>query len=129
MVFDGSLNVERLISHRYALNSINEGIDRALHPDEESLVTEATWRDQCDHSWDIRAEMRTDESGPPLTLYPPSLYCLTTARFKRRCLHIFFKERAPGDKSISPAWKGARSAASPGRPLAWMTSRMRCCCR
>jgi len=61
-------------------------------------VTEATWRDQCDHSWDIRAEMRTDESGPPLTLYPPSLYCLTTARFKRRCLHIFFKERAPGDK-------------------------------
>jgi L-iditol 2-dehydrogenase len=37
MVFDGSLNVERLISHRYALNSINEGIDRALHPDEESL--------------------------------------------------------------------------------------------
>ncbi len=37
MVFDGSLNVERLISHRYALNDINEGIDRALHPDEESL--------------------------------------------------------------------------------------------
>jgi L-iditol 2-dehydrogenase len=37
MVFDGSLNVERLISHRYALNNINEGIDRALHPDEESL--------------------------------------------------------------------------------------------
>jgi L-iditol 2-dehydrogenase len=37
MVFDGSLNVERLISHRYALNHINEGIDRALHPDEESL--------------------------------------------------------------------------------------------
>jgi L-iditol 2-dehydrogenase len=37
MVFDGSLPVERLISHRYALNHINEGIDRALHPDEESL--------------------------------------------------------------------------------------------
>jgi L-iditol 2-dehydrogenase len=37
MVFDGSLKVERLISHRYALNNINEGIDRALHPDEESL--------------------------------------------------------------------------------------------
>lgn len=37
MVFDGSLNVERLISHRYPLNFINEGIDRALHPDEESL--------------------------------------------------------------------------------------------
>src|SRR5580692_7545293 len=37
MVFDRSLPVERLISHRYALNHINEGIDRALHPDEESL--------------------------------------------------------------------------------------------
>jgi len=37
MVFSGALNVERLISHRYALSHINEGIDRALHPDEESL--------------------------------------------------------------------------------------------
>jgi len=37
MVLGGSLPVERLISHRYALNHINEGIDRALHPDEESL--------------------------------------------------------------------------------------------
>jgi threonine dehydrogenase-like Zn-dependent dehydrogenase len=37
MVFNRELNVERLISHRCALNNINEGIDRALHPDEESL--------------------------------------------------------------------------------------------
>lgn len=37
MVFSSQLNVERLISHRYTLNHINEGIDRALHPDEESL--------------------------------------------------------------------------------------------
>lgn len=37
MVLGGSLPVERLISHRYALNHINEGINRALHPDEESL--------------------------------------------------------------------------------------------
>ena len=37
MVFSSELNIERLISHRYALNDINEGIDRALHPDEESL--------------------------------------------------------------------------------------------
>src|ERR1700733_7255418 len=37
MVFSSELNIERLISHRYALNNINEGIDRALHPDEESL--------------------------------------------------------------------------------------------
>jgi L-iditol 2-dehydrogenase len=37
MVFSGALPVEKLISHRYTLNHINEGIDRALHPDEESL--------------------------------------------------------------------------------------------
>jgi L-iditol 2-dehydrogenase len=37
LVFSGALPVDRLISHRYPLNSINEGIDRALHPDEESL--------------------------------------------------------------------------------------------
>jgi len=37
MVFSGVLPVERLISHRYPLNCIHEGIERALHPDEESL--------------------------------------------------------------------------------------------
>ncbi len=37
MVFSGALPVERLISHRYPLNYIHEGIERALHPDEESL--------------------------------------------------------------------------------------------
>ena len=42
--------------------------------------------------------MRTDESNPPLTFYPPFFYCWTTAQFKDRGLHIFFKERAPGDK-------------------------------
>jgi threonine dehydrogenase-like Zn-dependent dehydrogenase len=31
------LPVEELISHRYALNDIHEGIERALHPDTESL--------------------------------------------------------------------------------------------
>ena len=42
--------------------------------------------------------MRTDETNPPLTFYPPFFYCWTTAQFKDRGLHIFFKERAPGDK-------------------------------
>ena len=42
--------------------------------------------------------MRTDESHPPLTFYPPFFYCWTTAQFKGRGLHLFFKERAPGDK-------------------------------
>ena len=42
--------------------------------------------------------MRTDETHPPLTFYPPFLYCWTTAQFKNRGLHVFFKERAPGEK-------------------------------
>ncbi len=61
-------------------------------------VTPETWLGQRDHSWGVRAEKRTDESSPPLTFYPPFFYCWTTAQFKNRGLHIFFKERAPGDK-------------------------------
>jgi hypothetical protein len=41
--------------------------------------------------------MRTDDSNPPVTFYPPFFYCWTTAQFKGRGLHLFFKERAPGD--------------------------------
>jgi hypothetical protein len=56
-----------------------------------------TWLGQRDHSWGVRAEMRSDESSPPLTFYPPFFFCWTTAQFKDRGLVIFFKERAPGD--------------------------------
>lgn len=55
------------------------------------------WLGQRDHSWGVRAEMRTDETAPPLTYYPPFFYCWTTAQFKDRGLVVFFKERAPGD--------------------------------
>ena len=37
LVFSGALPVEELISHRYSLSDIHEGIERALHPDAESL--------------------------------------------------------------------------------------------
>jgi L-iditol 2-dehydrogenase len=37
LVFSGALPVEELISHRFPLNRIGEGIERALHPDEVSL--------------------------------------------------------------------------------------------
>ena len=37
LVFSGALAVEELISHRFPLNRIHEGIERALHPDEQSL--------------------------------------------------------------------------------------------
>lgn len=56
-----------------------------------------TWLGQRDHSWGIRAEMRTDESHPPVTFYPPFFYAWTTVQFANRGLHVFFKERAPGD--------------------------------
>ncbi|MCP5265645.1 MAG: hypothetical protein H6934_06020 [Burkholderiaceae bacterium] len=55
------------------------------------------WFGQRDHSWGIRGEMRTDETHPPLTFYPPFFYAWTTAQFEGRGLHVFFKERAPGD--------------------------------
>ncbi|MCB1476246.1 MAG: hypothetical protein H6883_00260 [Rhodobiaceae bacterium] len=55
------------------------------------------WWGQRDHSWGIRAEMRTDEKHPPVTFYPPFFYAWTTIQFEKRGLHIFFKERAPGD--------------------------------
>lgn len=56
------------------------------------------WPGQRDHSWGIRAEMRTDETSPPVTFYPPFFYAWLTAQFPDRGLHVFFKERAPGDK-------------------------------
>jgi L-iditol 2-dehydrogenase len=37
LVFSGALPVEELISHRYSLSDIHVGIERALHPDAESL--------------------------------------------------------------------------------------------
>ena len=61
-------------------------------------ITVHDWLGQRDHSWGVRAEMRTDETSPPLTFYPPFFYCWATAQFADRGLHIFFKERAPGDK-------------------------------
>ena len=55
------------------------------------------WPGQRDHSWGVRAEMRSDETTPPLTFYPPFFFCWATAQFKDRGLVVFFKERAPGE--------------------------------
>lgn len=60
-------------------------------------ITPDDWLGQRDHSWGIRAEMRSDETAPPLTFYPPFFYAWTTVQFKDRGLHVFFKERAPGE--------------------------------
>jgi L-iditol 2-dehydrogenase len=37
LVFSGKLPLEQLVTHRYPLSDINKGIERALHPDAESL--------------------------------------------------------------------------------------------
>ena len=58
----------------------------------------ASWLGQRDHSWGVRAEMRSDETHPPLTFYPPFFFVWVTAQFENRGLHIFIKERAPGDR-------------------------------
>jgi len=57
----------------------------------------APWLGQRDHSWGVRAEMRTDPSHPPLTFYPPFLFVWLTVQFPNRGLHVFVKERAPGE--------------------------------
>jgi len=61
------------------------------------VVEPQHWLGQRDHSWGIRGEMRTDESHPPVTFYPPFFYAWTTVQFAKRGLHVFFKERAPGE--------------------------------
>ena len=55
------------------------------------------WLGQRDHSWGIRAEMRTDETRPPLTYYPPLFWTWTTAQFPGYGLQWYFNERSPGD--------------------------------
>ena len=37
LVFSGALPVEELVSHRFTLTDIHLAIERALHPDPESL--------------------------------------------------------------------------------------------
>ncbi len=89
-------------------------------------ITPAQWLGQRDHSWGVRAEMRTDESHPPVTFYPPFFYAWTTIQFPKRGLHVFFKERAPGDpiylsgEEVFPLG----SKADPGRRLVGVSHRI-----
>ena len=60
-------------------------------------IDQKTWLGQRDHSWGIRAEMRTDDAHPPVTFYPPFLFLWITVQFEDYGLQLFLKERAPGD--------------------------------
>jgi hypothetical protein len=105
--FHGTLNPHEEKAHmRRRDGRVTENMARAqqlgrytgwIEFDGRRLLVDS-WLGQRDHSWGVRGEMRTDETAPPLTFYPPFFYCWTTAQFKNRGLHIFFKERAPGDK-------------------------------
>jgi len=93
------------------------------HDGERVEVTPERWWGQRDHSWGIRAEMRTDPAHPPVTFYPPFLFLWTTVQFADYGLQLFLKERAPGDtiyitgEEVFPV--GTR--AKPGRRLVAMT--------
>ena len=86
-------------------------------------IEPATWWGQRDHSWGIRAEMRSDETHPPLTFYPPFLFLWITVQFEHYGLQLFLKERSPGDtiyvsgEEVGPP--GTRPRA--GRKLVAMT--------
>jgi hypothetical protein len=85
--------------------------------DQRYAMNGTEWLGQRDHSWGIRAEMRTDETSPPVTFYPPFLYAWVTVQFPKRGLHVFFKERAPGAKiyitgeEVFPVGQRAKSDA------------------
>jgi len=109
IAFHGVLNAHEEVPHlRRRDGRITENMARAqqmgrytgwLAFDGRRIALDAdTWYGQRDHSWGVRAQMRTDETTPPLTFYPPFLYAWITAQFKNRGLVVFFKERAPGNR-------------------------------
>jgi hypothetical protein len=59
-------------------------------------MTPDTWFAQRDHSWGIRAQMRSDESSPPLTVYPPFFYVWCQVQFDDTALHLYAQEKSPG---------------------------------
>jgi hypothetical protein len=58
-------------------------------------------RDNCwaqrDHSWGIRTELRTDPKHP-MTTFPPFFYIWSVFQTPKRALHVYFNERAIGNK-------------------------------
>jgi len=54
-----------------------------------------------------------------LTFYPPFLFAWTTVQFRNSGLHVFFKERAPGEpiyisgEEVLPVGHRSRSPSAP----------------
>ncbi|MEO8296396.1 MAG: hypothetical protein ABI574_01170 [Burkholderiales bacterium] len=57
----------------------------------------ATWWGARDHSWGIRGGLRSDESQPPLTVYPPMLFLWFVGQLPSRSFHLFQMDRGPAD--------------------------------
>jgi hypothetical protein len=75
------------------------------------------WLGQRDHSWGIRAEMRTDETRLPMTFYPPLFWTWVTVQFADYGLQWFFNERAPGDLIYLTGEKTLPLGSKPRRDL------------
>lgn len=58
------------------------------------LTRQSCWG-QRDHSWGIRAELRTDETRPPLTTYPPMLYIWGALQWEGYGVHLYLNEMSP----------------------------------
>ncbi len=57
----------------------------------------AKWWGQRDHSWGVRAHLRTDEAHPPVTPYPGHVFLWCVAQFEHRAVQMFLMDRGPGD--------------------------------
>ncbi len=55
------------------------------------------WCGQRDHSWGVLGELRTDESSPPLTTFPPLFWTWVSVQVEGRGWQWSASERAPGD--------------------------------
>ena len=64
-------------------------------------LTPKTWWGQRDHSWGLRAEMRTDETSPPLTNYPPLCWTWAATQFEDHGYGWFFVDRASTGSSYA----------------------------
>ena len=57
LVFSGALPVKELISHRFPLSQIHQGIERALHPDDSARLL-SEWEDASTEGRDLQTEWR-----------------------------------------------------------------------
>ncbi len=70
-----------------------------------------SWCGQRDHSWGVRAEMRSDETHPPLTFYPPFFTAGPPRSSRTAGCTSSSRSVRPARRSTSRAKKSSRPAA------------------